>query len=329
VRFAIVGCGLIGQKRAAALGGHRLVACADAALERASRLAAQHDGCDATADFRRAIDRPDVDAVIVATTNDALVAVARAAVERGKAVLVEKPAARDTRELAGLIEAAQRAGAVVRVGFNHRFHPAFQRLRRIFDEGGVSELMYIRGRYGHGGRIGYEREWRADPTLAGGGELLDQGVHLIDLARWFAGELAVVAGHVSTYFWRMTVEDNGFALLKNGAGKVAWIHASSTEWKNLFSFELFGRDGKLQVDGLGGSYGVERLTHYRMLPEMGPPETAIWEFPGPDRSWHAELEAFAAAVEGGETHNGSLGDALAALKIVEGIYEVSGCDYRA
>jgi predicted dehydrogenase len=305
------------------------VACADAAPERASWLAAQYDDCEATGDFRRAIDRSDVDVVIAATTNDALVAVAGAAVACGKAVLVEKPAARNVRELAGLIEAAQRAGVVARVGFNHRFHPAFQRLRRIFDEGGVGELMYIRGRYGHGGRIGYEREWRADPAVAGGGELLDQGVHLIDLSRWFAGELAVVAGHAGTYFWRMPVEDNGFALLKNAGGQVAWLHASCTEWKNLFSFELFGRYGKLQVEGLGGSYGVERLTYYRMLPEMGPPETTIWEFPGPDRSWGAELEAFATAVGGGETHNGTLGDALESLRIVESIYEVSGRDHRA
>ncbi len=328
-RFAIVGCGAIGQKRAAALGEHRLVACADAALERAERLAATHAGCEPVADYRQAIDRPDVDAVIVATTNDALTPVACSAAELGKHVLVEKPGARSFAELGTLIEAAERSGATVRVGFNHRFHPALQRARQIFDEGGVGELLYIRARYGHGGRLGYEREWRADPEIAGGGELLDQGVHLIDLARWFAGDLRVVAGYVATYFWPMPVEDNGFALLENARGRVAWLHASCTEWKNLFSFELFGRDGKLQVDGLGGSYGTERLTYYRMLPRMGPPETTSWEYPGPDESWSAELDAFALATQEGAGSGGSLDDALAVLKIVECLYKVGRRDHRA
>ena len=143
--------------------------------------------------------------------------------------------------------------------------------------------MYIRARYGHGGRVGYDREWRADRAVSGGGEMLDQGVHLVDLARWFAGDFVEVAGHVGTFFWNMSVEDNGFALLKTATGQVAWLHASCTEWKNLFCFEVFCRTGKLQIDGLGRSYGVERLTAYRMLPQMGPPETSTWEYPAKTR----------------------------------------------
>ncbi|MBA2450932.1 MAG: Gfo/Idh/MocA family oxidoreductase [Chloroflexi bacterium] len=320
MKFGIVGCGLIGHKRARALGDFRLVVCADAAPEKAEALAAEHPGCRPSADFRDAVEDPRVDALIVATTNDALTPVALAAVEAGKHVLVEKPAARDAAELRPLLAAAERQRVVVKVGFNHRFHPALQQARRIFDEGGVGELMYIRGRYGHGGRLGYEREWRADPEIAGGGELLDQGVHLIDLARWFAGDFVEVSGHVGTFFWPMAVEDNGFALLKTARGQVAWLHASCSEWKNLFSFELFGRLGKLQVDGLGGSYGTERLTFYRMLPELGPPETTGWKFPREDASWQAELEHFAACIQSGARPNGSLEDALAALEIVGRLY---------
>ena len=320
MKFGIVGCGLIGHKRARALGDHRLVVCADAVPEKAQTLAAGHPGCHASADFRDAVEDPRVDALIVATTNDALTPVALAAVETGKHVLVEKPAARNAAELRPLLAAAERQGVVVKVGFNHRFHPALQQARRIFDEGGVGELMYIRGRYGHGGRLGYEREWRADPEIAGGGELLDQGIHLIDLARWFAGDFVEVSGHVGTFFWPMAVEDNGFALLKTARGQVAWLHASCSEWKNLFSFELFGRLGKLQVDGLGGSYGTERLTFYRMLPGLGPPETTGWEFPREDASWQAELEHFAECIQSGARSSGSLEDALAALEIVGRLY---------
>jgi predicted dehydrogenase len=319
-RVAIVGCGRAGGKRARALGESRLVAAADAEPERARRLAGEWPGCDAETDWRAAVARPDVEVVIVATTNDSLARVARAAAEAGKHVLVEKPGARSPEELAPVAAAARERGVTVRVGFNHRFHPALRQARALVQDGELGPLMLVRGRYGHGGRPGYEREWRARPEVAGGGELLDQGVHLIDLARWFAGDMTLMAGHVGTFFWDAPVEDNGFVLLRGGGGQVAWLHASWTEWKNLFSFEVFGRKGKLQVDGLGGSYGLERLTHYRMRPEMGPPETRDWEYPGQDSSWADEYAAFVEATLGRTTPNATLDDASAALAIVREAY---------
>jgi predicted dehydrogenase len=320
-RVAIVGCGRVGHKRARALTDSRLVAAADTDGTRARQLTEQHPGCAATTDWEAAVARPDVDAVLVATTNQALAAVALAAIRHGKHVLVEKPAARSAAELAPLLPAARAAGVTVKVGFNHRFHPTFEKAKELFDAGALGPLLYVRGRYGHGGRVGYNREWRADPIIAGGGELLDQGVHLIDLARWFAGDFVEVEGHVGTYFWDMPVEDNGFALLKTAHGQVAWLHASCTEWKNLFCFEVFGRDGKLQIDGLGGSYGTERLSWYRMLPQMGPPETSIWEYPGEDRSWHREYAYFLECVRERRQPAGGLPDALAALQVVQRLYD--------
>jgi predicted dehydrogenase len=187
----------------------------------------------------------------------------------------------------------------------------------------------VRGRYGHGGRLGYDREWRADPAIAGGGELLDQGVHLIDLARWFLGDFTSVEGHIATWFWDMPVEDNGFLCLRTGVGQTAWLHASCTEWKNLFCFEVFGRTGKLQIDGLGGSYGVERLSYYRMLPEMGPPETTIWEYPGEDRSWQQEFNDVVEGIGRGSPRSGAgLEDARSALAVVERVYRQSPLPHR-
>jgi predicted dehydrogenase len=324
VNVAIVGCGLIGHKRARALGACRLVAVADSNAERAQALAALHPGCAVEPGWRQAIARDDVDVAIVATTNDALAPIGLAAIQHGKHLLVEKPAARSAAELEPLLEAARRAGVVAKVGFNHRFHPALRKARALVDADALGPLMFVRGRYGHGGRPGYEREWRADPEVAGGGEMLDQGVHLIDLARWFLGDFAEVQGHVGTFFWEMPVEDNGFALLKTAGGLVAWLHASCSEWKNMFSFEIYGRDGKLQVDGLGGSYGLERLAFYKMLPEMGPPETTIWEYPGEDSSWHAEFAHLLECIATGQMPSGTLDDAHAALRIVGQIYAQSG-----
>jgi predicted dehydrogenase len=324
MRVGIVGCGLIGQKRARSLRpGDQLVAVADVNPQRAAALAAAHPGCAVEGWWEALVARDDVDAVIVSTVNDALAPVTLGAVRHGKAVLVEKPAARNAEELRPVVEAARAAGGVVKVGFNHRFHPAFVKARQLCDAGALGPLLYVRARYGHGGRPGYDREWRADPAVAGGGELLDQGVHLIDLSRWFLGDFAEVQGHVATWFWDMPVEDNGFLALRTARGQLAWLHASCTEWKNLFCFELFGKGGKLQVDGLGGSYGVERLAHYRMLPQMGPPETTIWEYPGEDRSWHDEFRHFAECIKNHGAPLGGLDDALAALEVVGAAYRQS------
>jgi predicted dehydrogenase len=322
VRLAIVGCGLIGDKRLRALpAGVKVVALVDPERERAQALAARAPGAAVLSDWREAVARADVDAVIVATSNDALAPVTRAAVEAGKHVLVEKPAAHRPEELTPIIALAEERRLCVQVGFNHRYHPAFKQARAVLASGALGPLMFIRGRYGHGGRVGYDREWRARPEISGGGELLDQGVHLIDLSRWFLGEFTSVEGHIATYFWDMPVEDNCFLLLRTGAGQVAWLHATWTEWKNTFSFEIFGRHGKLHIEGLGGSYGVERLSYYQMKPALGPPDTTIWEYPGEDTSWREELLAFRQAVETGTTPLVTLRDAQPALVIVQALYQ--------
>jgi predicted dehydrogenase len=239
-------------------------------------------------------------------------------------VLVEKPGALNSAQLRTLQTAAQEIGVQVRLGYNHRFHPGLQKAREIFDSGALGPLMFLRGRYGPGGRKGYDREWRADPELSGGGELIDQGVHLIDLAGWFLGEFPSVDGHAITSFWDMPVDDNAFLSLRTATGQTAWLHVSCTEWKNLFSLEIYGRDGKVVVDGLGGSYGPEKCTYYRMLPEMGPPETTVWDFTTGDNSWALELAAFETDIRTGRIPSPGLPEGIRTLEIVEDIYRSSG-----
>jgi len=323
LNVAIIGCGLIGQKRAQTLANAKLVVCADVVLARAQALA-QTVGATAVSDWQSAVRRDDVDLVIVATTNNWLAEITQGAVEAGKHVLVEKPAARNTRELNQVILAAERAGVQVRVGFNHRYHPALLQARKLFEQGALGEMMFVRGRYGHGGRLGYDQEWRSDPTLSGGGELIDQGVHLVDLARLFLGDFERVTGYAHTFFWKMPVDDNGFMLLRTANDQTAFLHVSCTEWKNLFSLEIYGQSAKLQVEGLGGSYGVERLAYYKMLPQMGPPETTIWEYPMGDNSWRIEFDEFLQDIRLKRLPAANLYDARAALQIVEEIYRQSG-----
>jgi len=326
---AIVGCGLVGKKRAQALGPARLVACVDVVLDRAQAIAQTVPGTIATHDWRAVLDDSKVDIVIVSTTNNLLGEVTLAAVQAGKHVLVEKPGARSSHEITAMMEATQRSGKQVRVGFNHRYHPSLRKAREVFEAGGLGEMMFVRGRYGHGGRLGYEKEWRANPAFSGGGELIDQGIHLIDLARCFLGDFSEVTGFAHTYFWEMPVEDNAFLLLRTPRQQAAFLHVSCTEWKNLFSLEIYGREGKLHVEGLGGSYGLERLAYYKILPQMGPPETTIWEYPMVDHSWQVEFEEFLDDIRLERKPSANLADARAALAIVEKIYEQSGYDYHA
>jgi predicted dehydrogenase len=118
----------------------------------------------------------------------------------------------------------------------------------------------------------------------------------------------------------MPVDDNAFLSLRNKTGNTAWLHVSCSEWKNLFSLEIYGRDGKLHWEGLGGSYGVEKLTYYKMLPQMGPPETTVWEFPRGDESWKIEMQEFFEDIRLKRTPVPGLKEAKAALDVVEKIY---------
>jgi predicted dehydrogenase len=323
-RFAIVGCGLIGRKRLASLGAGQFSVACDLEISRAEELVATAGHGRATADVDDALHDSAVDAVVVSALNSSLAPIARKAIVAGKHTLIEKPAGVSVAQIDELIELSHEHGVQVRVGYNHRFHPGLLKARELIDAGAIGPLMFLRGRYGHGGRLGYDREWRADPRLSGGGELIDQGVHLIDLAHWFLGEFSRVEGHVETYFWDMPVDDNAFLSLRTATGQTAWLHVSCSEWKNLFSLEIYGRDGKLQIDGLGGSYGLERLTFYKMLPKMGPPETTTIDFPDGDKSWSLEMQAFLEDIQQMRTPVPGLKEARAALEVVEKIYGSSG-----
>jgi predicted dehydrogenase len=323
-RFAIVGCGLIGRKRLGSLGAGQFSVACDLEISRAEELVATAGHGRATADLDDALHDSAVDAVVVSALNSSLAPIARQAIVAGKHTLIEKPAGVSVAQIDELIELSHEHGVQVRVGYNHRFHPGLLKARELIDAGAIGPLMFLRGRYGHGGRLGYDREWRADPKLSGGGELIDQGVHLIDLAHWFLGEFSRVEGHVETYYWDMPVDDNAFLSLRTATGQTAWLHVSCSEWKNLFSLEIYGRDGKLQIDGLGGSYGLERLTFYKMLPKMGPPETTTMDFPDGDRSWSLEMQAFLEDIQQMRTPVPGLKEARAALEVVEKIYGSSG-----
>ena len=300
-RVAVIGAGRAGSHRAAAVAADessRLVAVCDVDEAAARGLAAEH-GARAHGDWRTLVAADGVDLVVVSTPHHLLAEISVTSLEAGRHVLCEKPLGRNAAEVEEVAAAGRDHGRVLRAGYNHRFHPAVEGVRRAAGAGSLGPLMFVRGRYGHGGRPGYDREWRSDAAVSGGGELLDQGAHLVDLFLWILdSDFETVSAEAVTAFWDMPVEDNAFALMRTAAGQVASLHVSWTQWKNLFSLEVFGRDGYAVAEGLGGSYGEERLLLGRRPPEGGAPQEQLRRFPGPDRSWSREWKAFVDAVEG-------------------------------
>jgi len=319
---AIIGAGFIGWKRAKALvkeEDSNLVVVTDIVKDKAKSLAKEFN-IEAEFDWIKTVKRRDVDIVVVSTVNKFLAPITIAALTNGKHVVCEKPLGRNARESNNILKAAENKDLVLKTGFNHRFHPAIAQAKLLLENNKIGNLCFLRCRYGHGGRPGYEKEWRTNKDLCGGGELLDQGVHVVDLFRWFAGDFSETFGYISTYFWSTPVEDNAFAVFRNKNGITASMHTSWTQWKNLFSFEIFGTNGYLIVDGLGGSYGREILKIGIRKAEGGAPKEETIEFLGEDISWEQEWKELILAIKERREPLGNAWDGYQANKMIEAIY---------
>lgn len=320
MKAAVIGCGLIGKKRALALPSFvELVGCFDEVTSVAENFATEFKTSNLQS-IGELLDIQELDFVIIATRHDSLHSLAIAALNAGKHVFVEKPGAINYFEFKKVCELARKKNLNLHVGYNHRHHPALKKACELLNDGSIGEVMFLRGRYGHGGRLGYEKEWRADKLKSGGGELIDQGTHLIDLSIGFLGELALDYAATPNYFWDMEVEDNVFMSLKNKSGNIAFLQASCTEWKNMFSMEIYGQSGKIEISGLGRSYGLETLIFHKMLPEMGPPITETWSFPEPDDSWALEMGDFLDDLLTGSKKSDNLDSSLEVLRVIGEMY---------
>ena len=327
VRVGLIGAGLMGSRRAASIAASKrsqLLAGADLVEDKAAKLARQYGAAHTTA-WRGVVDDPHVDAVVVATVNRELAPITIAALKNGKHVLCEKPPGRNGTEAASMAEAARQSRRTLKIGFTLRFHPALRRAKSACEANEIGPIFFLRAVYGHGGRPGYSREWRGNPELAGGGELLDQGVHLLDLTRWFLGDGSPVAALTTRWYWDISpLEDNAFILVRTSRDQVASLHTSWTQWRNRFSFEVYGRDGYLSVDGLGGSYGTETLTIGRRQTDSAVPIEERFAFEGADPSWQGDWDDFLDAVELGRRPAVDGEDGAAVMRMVDAVYEAAG-----
>lgn len=320
MKVAIIGAGLIGKKRAASLPKWVKLSCVcDSNQKKAQELAKEYEA-KVSLSWQEVIKDPSIEALFICTPNKFSSEIGAAAILNGKHVLIEKPGALDRDDLEKVLRAYKKRKVVVQFGYNHRYHPAIMQAKKIIDSNKYGPILFIRAKYGHGGRIGYEKEWRFNKNLSGGGHLSDQGTHLIDLVNYFAGKLPLDYASIDTFFWDTKLEDSATLILKN-KNITANLSTSCVEWKNVFSFEIMLKNAKLEINGLGRSYGTEKLTHYIMSPKMGPPKMREWLYDKEDLSWREENTIFFNKIKTKDTNSSSLEDAAYVLSVIKKAYE--------
>lgn len=328
LKVGIIGFGQIGKVRARAVAANPhlcLVGVADPNLSEARPA----EALKTTLNYRELLSW-DVDAVFVCTPNAVTAEIVVDALDSSKHVFCEKPPGRDPEDVQLIVEAkARNPKPKIKFGFNHRYHDSVQEALGISQSGRLGNLLWLRGVYGKSGGEGFENIWRSKRESAGGGILLDQGIHMLDLFHLFCGDFEEVKSFVTNSYWNIDVEDNAFAVLRNKKNQVAMLHSSSTQWKHTFSLEIAFSDGYVAIQGiLSGtkSYGRETLIVARkqaerlgFLPENPHEEVSYFK---EDFSWQREVDEFAnSIIDDRPILYGSLEDAMKAMELVYRIYQ--------
>lgn len=324
VRVGIAGYGIVGKRRGHFIDLHpklQVVAVCDQHFGGRGTLP---DGVHYASTYQELLDEP-LDALFVSLPNYLAAEATMAGLERGLHVFCEKPPSATVAEMERVVQTeARHPGLVLKYGFNHRFHDSVREALTRVRSGELGEILNVRGIYGKSRVVPFNGGWRAQRQYAGGGILLDQGVHMLDLMRLFCGDFVEVKSFVSNAFWKHDVEDNAFALMKDAHGRIAMLHSSATQWQHRFVMEVALTGGYLELRGiLSGtkSYGQERLVIGRRdEAETGSAAETVITYLD-DNSWADEIAEFADAVAGsGQIIAGSSSDALAIMKLVYRIY---------
>lgn len=330
IRAAIIGMGRMGICRYKAMvnhGGFEIVAVSDHLTEHLEGYSeAKYQ------DWRECLSKEDLDAVIVCTVNSAIPDIVCAALQSGYHVFSEKPPGRNLDDAKRMNDWHKKnSGQVLKYGFNHRYHNSVIEAKSLLDSGILGEIVCARGVYGKAGSLSFPMEWRNQVEYSGGGILLDQGIHMLDLLRYYLGDFIQIQSSVDRLVWKdIQTEDSAFAILKTTDGKVASLHSSALQWKHKFDIDIICTNGYIALNGLitsTKSYGEERLTYYRKDLELqsgkiGNPKEHTMCF-DEDNSWDIEIDEFYRAVVKGEPIiNGTAEDAVAVMELVTEIYKV-------
>jgi 1,5-anhydro-D-fructose reductase (1,5-anhydro-D-mannitol-forming) len=273
------------------------------------------------------IGDPGIDVVIVCTPNYLNKELTIRSLDAGKHVFCEKPPCFTASEVREVIETEKRTGLKLMYGFNHRHHDSIIRMKELIDSGDLGKVLWSRGRYGKSVTEDYSGQWRAKKEYAGGGILMDQGIHMLDLFLHLSGNYDIVKAEVSNLYWKMDVEDNAFVILKDSqSGRVASLHSTMTQWRHLFSLEIFLEKGYMVLNGLitsTMSYGEEVLSVARNR-STGPAATWKDELKTnytSNNSWRYEMDHFLNAINSNtDVTIGTSKDALQLMTIIDKIY---------
>lgn len=326
IRIGIVGYGVVGKRRKDCIDRHphmHVVAVCDQTFDGIGIL---DDGVKYYNDYRNLLAE-NLDALVVCLTNDIAAQVTIEGLDAGLHVFCEKPPGRTVADIEAVVESEHRhPGLNLMYGFNHRYHESVQDALKILQSGELGKIINMRGVYGKAKLITFNQPvWRTKRELAGGGVLLDQGIHMVDLMRLFAGEFSEVHSFISNSHWGYDVEDNAYALMRTADGVVGMLNSSATQWRHRFHLDINLERGSLILGGiLSGtkSYGSETLTVVLADPDNdnGDPKEQLTRY-NKDPSWCAELDAFAQSViNGTPVIYGTSDDALRTMKLVYKIY---------
>ena len=271
--------------------------------------------------------KENLDILIVCLTNDIAPEVTIAALEAGLHVFCEKPPGKNVSDIIRVIDIEQQKPDLkLMYGFNHRYHYSVQDALKLIQSGEMGKIINMRGVYGKAKLITFNQpDWRTKREISGGGILLDQGIHMVDLMRLFGGEFEEVHSFISNEHWGYNVEDNAYALMKTGNDIVAILNSSATQWRHRFHLDINLEKGSIILGGiLSGtkSYGAETLTVARADPEndFGDPMEQVTRY-NKDTSWRVEIDQFIdCIINNKQIINGTSDDALQTMKLVYKIY---------
>lgn len=270
-----------------------------------------------------------IDAVIVSTFTNSLSKYTKICLKKNIHVFCEKPPAVSFKELKKIKPILNKSKSILKYGFNHRYHASVIEAKNLIKKNTFGKLLWIRGVYGKAGSIDYNKNWRNFKKISGGGILLDQGIHMLDLILFFTkSKIQKIHSLLTTSFWKIVPEDNAFIIMKNKKGVVSFLHSSATQWKHVFKLELFFSKGYIILDGLitpTGSYKPETLIYAKRSSEnvkknMGKPKETKIVF-SEDKSWFLELKEFVDAIKyNGKILNGTYDDATNVMSLLNKIY---------
>ncbi|HXA53360.1 MAG TPA: Gfo/Idh/MocA family oxidoreductase [Solirubrobacteraceae bacterium] len=327
LRVGVAGYGSTGQIRRRYVDAHprmQTVAVCDRTI---TTPGASDDGVRMWSDWEQLLEE-ELDVLFVCLWNDIAPTVVMEGLKRGLHVFCEKPPGRTVQDIVQVRE-VERANSHLKLkyGFNHRYHESVRDALKIVQGGALGAVVDLRGVYGKSKMIRFDQDWRTKREIAGGGILLDQGIHMVDMMRLFAGEFVDIHSHVSNAFWCHDVEDNAYALMRTADGVVAMLHSSATQWRHRFGLDITLQEGALSLSGIlssSRSYGAETLTVvYRGEDDLGDPREVTTRY-NDDHSWRDEIEEFARAIIANrEIRHGS---SLEALKTMQLVYDIYAAD---